>query len=885
MAGPFEINTFNIRGGIKVTSFGRFDRAAIDDVIQKMRVAVQTYLKEEKTKPVAAMHSFTDVDAGHILNNFDQNKLRQLVDDKFWGDLTDTIRPMRLIDEYTTNKAGTSPAVFRAIKAVLTREILATVLYDIGITTAQFDDLCDYEKKGFYPSELELIFYFAIIRKLGLEDGLNAIIKTGKALGNPSVLGVDVIKQLKSQDLYKNLQSLFFIAQNIHAIKDCYPLLMMEDPNCLTAVALVVKPNKTLIEEIKSKIVNMEMSKRSSSTAKKDKEIQDTTSNINEFFKVMEACLGINAMAGTNKLIRISQGRETLDPASMMTQPMDIEWGEENSRVFSTIFRRTNDLNDINILSDRITYEVNDITDGDRSDVLELDETYYIRTVTMNDHEAVIILKPELFEKESKKGEIIRKTLFLLRANGWNAAAISVLSGPYISSNQITENQYGVIKDVAKRGVAALSAQAKERFKNHYGVSVDRVKDNILGGFQFMEKEDIPYQDLNIYWYSGEGEIVELAREIYVKKVRYKGRDLYILDGFAPELFEYLTKRGGKVVVIQIIKEGENAMPLNKMKERLVGSTNPVTAPPHTLRRWLYDERTSLGLSRVDLGLNGFYLSDNYLEGVRMLNAYFGIPVEDTFAGRLLLRGMTQKLTYVEGAKIGSVELKRLLVNPSIIMHGKEATVFEHTEGMDYKQLIGFVNNTLSNDMGKLVINNSVTIGDKTIPLMISKRDITSIPVHNFYHPKMAGWSRFSQYETQLSFRAKRALGLSGKYHNLQAVLEKIYAYQDKKGLSPLESSYIELAHRMRRDRETTIVWLRNEMLKFLVIGPGIGIMLYGANFSLRFGLIPSIFIGSGLVLGAITMDIMIRREREKTGDSYDALLYIAGKPTEFNKG
>jgi hypothetical protein len=877
----FKLIPFKARnladGEMKAIQYVRLNKRAVDHVINKMNKAVQAYITESEkveNKSAASMHSFTDIDAGQILGQFDQNKLNQMIGDRFWRDLKTTLRPMKLIEAFNKMKTGTSPVVFRAIKAILPREVLGDVLSDIGITTAQFDGICDYAKPGFYPCDLELMFYFSILRKAGIENGLNAIIKTGKALGNPSVLGEDVVKYLKSMDLYQNLQGLFVLAQNIHAIKDCFPIAILEKPqDNITAVALAVKPNSELINEMVTRIVNMGLSENSTVILQGQVRTQEITSIVTEFFRVMGACLGINAMSGTNKLIRISKGSDNIEPASMMTQPIKLRRNAEDTNFFITIFQRSPGSKAIEKLSTQIAYEVNDITDGDRVDVLELDRTYFDKTVANDDEEAVLVLKQGLFEKRTNKKVILDKTLYLLKANGWNASAISVISGPYLSSHQIMENQYGVVKEVAQRGAAALSAQAKERFKNHYGVSVERVRNNILGGFQFMEKEDVPYQDLNTYWYSDEGEFIELAREMYVKKVSYKGEDLYLLNGFAPELFMNFTKRDSKIVVMHITKERPNAIPLYEMKENLIGTTNPMTAKPQTLRRWLYENSSDLGLSRVDSGWNGYYLSDNYMESIRMLNAYFDIPVENTITGRLLLKQGTE-----------TEDLKRLLTNPSIMLSKKEASVFEHTEGMTYDQLFDFINTTFRTDAGNIIINNIISIGEKKIVIRASRMDIKNMPIYMFYNPKMSGWSRFTQYETKLSWGAKSALALSGKHNNLQTVLEKIYSYQETKHLSPVEYDYVDMVNKIRKGQSGFVGWLRNEFLKYLILGPSLTSLVFGAKMGFTFGLWNSIFIGAGLVVSVFSLDWSIKRRALKTGDFYDALLNISGKKTLFNK-
>jgi hypothetical protein len=130
--------------------------------------------------------------------------------------------------------------------------------------------------------------------------------------------------------------------------------------------------------------------------------------------------------------------------------------------------------------------------------------------------------------------------------------------------------------------------------------------------------------------------------------------------------------------VILHIRKGQKGTPLKKMREDVIGPTNP--AKGKGIRNILYTHKAKFGVKTVNMNWNGFHFSAGNIEAAAELFNFFNVPLENAFIGKLLK----------EHASYSNDEIRMLTENPLVKWKEAIKPVFDHTELLPSRTVIEF---------------------------------------------------------------------------------------------------------------------------------------------------------------------------------------------------
>ena len=786
---------------------------------------------------------------------------------------------------------GTSPAVFRALKAVLSKnpELLRAVISASGLTSRDFDNICMSDRTGGakrYSPRLEMLSWFSMMQQAGLEEGINYITGMGEALGNVYVLG-DTLSFLKSQDVLKNFSILNQLAKQIHPIKEVIPQLLVEGEE-INAVSVEVVPNRDLLASVRDWIVREENKKLSRTMMGKESRgdgLTKITANIDSIFRLMETVICYNGAFGARAMLEKSEGSENVPfPPSFVTLRSGVS---DKSAWFTTFYKTFKSSSPISVdgLSDWVLNAVDTITDGDRKD-LKCPPTSPVHKA-----QTVGVLKPEIWRKGVRSKEILDEFLSIFRKNGWEPTAASVISGPYLADQGW--DPYRVMEDLSEKGAEAFSPMAKETFEKLYKCKWESVKDKIYGASRFTREKGIPPEDILIQSDRAASsklyETQKISDEIYCNMIDFNGETYWLVNNFAFKL-GYFKQPGHKTLVI-LFEQMEGGTPLNEMKD-FFGGVNPRTAIDGSFRRGLSDNSWYTRV-QVNTFENGCKVPDNHAEAMGDIsnyfgNEYFGLTLEKTKLGKSLI-----------DARLSLDHIKAMAENLGTKKYrSQEGTPFELTDGKTFEEVVEFAKEAFLKDAVEVKKHNTVILDGKPEPIRVSLWDVMNLPATEFTKPihsenaYVLFPAEFSLYEAELSLPARWFLGLESthKTMNLKDVLEDIYLYQEERGLLQRNTSkyFIEKTLNASQSKHSSVfnprVWTM-ELAKVSVVGTFAYYLFHAASgLKLMFPWYITLGLLSMLFAGLVKVDRYWANSTKRLGNFYDCLQVIENRPTVFNK-
>lgn len=289
-------------------------------------------------------------------------------------------------------------------------------------------------------------------------------------------------------------------------------------------------------------------------------------------------------------------------------------------------------------------------------------------------------IKPEITQPSDSINldAILDLILHQIDAFGLTIHAATLLSADYLRDHRLIKQHYGVLDDVATRGLEALSETAAERLEALYGQPLVNLK--VLGGFEMLEA--YPFfnaHSLDCLWQNQEN--IKLAGGTYVEKLRVDLETIYLLNGFHPRQLDHFTVSGRSIVLLDVSGDLSWA----ESRRRFIGATNPLKAEAGSLRRLLLEQKAALGLPEVSQSYNGVHLSAGPVEALVERLRF----ESDYDAGRMLDpatlpfgRRVVEALGYLpEG----------LLTNPVVSWEGHHTSLFDLTEEMDSADAIALL--------------------------------------------------------------------------------------------------------------------------------------------------------------------------------------------------
>ncbi len=216
-------------------------------------------------------------------------------------------------------------------------------------------------------------------------------------------------------------------------------------------------------------------------------------------------------------------------------------------------------------------------------------------------HQLVFFLKPEATVSGVRLEEILEHVLALFAQHQVEVGALRVIGSQLLKRERTIEQHYAVINKVARRGYAALSADAKgklgqvtggrEKWSKNApfaaavqagGPDPNSPSAEVLGAFEFLEKyRDIDAKQLRVM--NDNLPLEKLGPGTYAMPCllgRLGGPPTVVLNAFHPfQLLPY-EQNGAAIIVFELLSD----QPFAFLRSRVCGATDPSQAVPGSLR-------------------------------------------------------------------------------------------------------------------------------------------------------------------------------------------------------------------------------------------------------------------------------------------------------------
>jgi nucleoside diphosphate kinase len=292
----------------------------------------------------------------------------------------------------------------------------------------------------------------------------------------------------------------------------------------------------------------------------------------------------------------------------------------------------------------------------------------------------VVFLKPEALTlfPNVHVDRVLELFFSHFESQGITARGVAVLPAAYLRRFGIIEANYQILNRVSSKGLRAISRPVAKCLKQYLEGKVAQVQ----GGHECLEK--VPSMNpLDLYLLVNQKKTVKLGAGVYAATLNWYGEELVLLNGFHPYQVETLTAPGTGIVAVECWTE----MNFADVRNKVIGTIDPKTAPEKSLRRLFADESATLGFQDVSIQFNFVHVSPGLIEAAFQLKQFFSdfsrnetIPVLSTNMGFLLAR--------MDG---GSAIIDVLEQPPDLIpdgIHEKLAMLFHATEGLDTSSVL-----------------------------------------------------------------------------------------------------------------------------------------------------------------------------------------------------
>jgi hypothetical protein len=298
----------------------------------------------------------------------------------------------------------------------------------------------------------------------------------------------------------------------------------------------------------------------------------------------------------------------------------------------------------------------------------------YVFDRDVSTNQFVLFLKPEAtaIDKGVRVERILEIVFDALQKWDVHLGAVRVLNYSHLHKYRIMDKHYGVINEISRRGISAISDDAKIALQRIFESEL-KAGAVVLGGHQFLEK--VPaFSAFALSTVSDNIGSKKLAGGTYCLPLRVSGETLLVLNGFHPYQLEHFTSPGKAIVVMECSAKTSWA----NLRQQLIGATNPTNAAQGSIRRILLEKIRELGMEDVNQGANGIHLSAGPLEGMVEIQRFFSQHdgdsikfLETSFGALLLQKGFSED------------QVGQFTLNPFYTYEGRSVSAFDLTEELD----------------------------------------------------------------------------------------------------------------------------------------------------------------------------------------------------------
>jgi len=289
-------------------------------------------------------------------------------------------------------------------------------------------------------------------------------------------------------------------------------------------------------------------------------------------------------------------------------------------------------------------------------------------------HSAVVFIKPHAITDGVK--QLVRDHL---RNNLIQVLSEGEIPAEEIDQQQLIDTHYGAIAAKAvklKPSELTVQPAAMEKFEQTFGLTwQDALSQGIV--FNAMDAAaamGIAPEDLGAKWATlQKSDLLKFGGGFYCGKVD----DIFVINGFYMDMRCKFTTPGTCIYIFETEWDPRN-LAWEDFRGKVLGGTNPAEAAEGSLRRLIYENWATLGLSSPpNTGDNGVHASASPFEALSERCNWLNVPIADDFFGRALL---------ASGVSMDMVT--SWCGDPTVQFEGEGKSLFDLLEDMDSRDCL-----------------------------------------------------------------------------------------------------------------------------------------------------------------------------------------------------
>ena len=220
-----------------------------------------------------------------------------------------------------------------------------------------------------------------------------------------------------------------------------------------------------------------------------------------------------------------------------------------------------------------------------------------------------MFLKPWIVDPGVNVHGVMSLVMKKIGQHGLFVEEVVILSGPFLKKYDLMPQHYRALNLFARAPRLHMTAPMRAKFRMFF--SADAEKDLVLGGYEFLAQfGEISPLALQLLWENVEQR--RLGDGVYCAKILVGNKQLFLVNGFVPNLMNAYVRSESVIVVFSI----KGDLSWGSARKFFVGGSGPATAAAGSLRNELFLRQGVLGIDDLRLGANGIHFSAGPVEAL-----------------------------------------------------------------------------------------------------------------------------------------------------------------------------------------------------------------------------------------------------------------------------
>lgn len=265
-------------------------------------------------------------------------------------------------------------------------------------------------------------------------------------------------------------------------------------------------------------------------------------------------------------------------------------------------------------------------------------------------NQAFIFIKPHAADSDkvlTLVEEQLEKRGITIHQIGESTKCRIISSGEIDKKGLIDQHYYAIASKATLKTPDQLNVPA-DRFKEQFGVEWADVLSQGLAfnAIDGAKKVGMDAYQLEAEWRVAKKEkrMIKFGGGFYCAKIQ----DYYLFNGFFMSMREKYVAEGKRIVAYSV-SWNEDKLSWEDFRGKVLGPTDPTTAPTDSIRGMIYAQWKELGLeAQPDTGDNGVHASASPFEGLAEHMNWLGAFPDESEFGRAMLKGGVKLRTLSE---------------------------------------------------------------------------------------------------------------------------------------------------------------------------------------------------------------------------------------------